>query len=779
MTSRSSVSICIIVLLTSCTTSEPGQDESDNDTAVLIDAGGETSEDLGLADATDAQDNEPGDDTGEQTDGDGTDDPIETEDADTDPGETVDAPTDLEEVSDLTVLDPEVSSDSFEVDSISDEPDVAPDDVASEPDVVPDDVASEPDVVPDDGGAEPDVNPCDDVTCGTNALCLRGSCICKRGFHGDPYDECTPRCSFYGCGIHATCQDDDNCACDPGYAGPARTGCVLADACKTAPTPGSVAQLIHEGSGALVRPTTGPFDIMSSITSPDDCQGGKIDIVILGEGYEDVDLERFEYDAQIWLDDFLVQRPYDRYLGAFNVWTVPLASAGHIAVGDNADSDTRYRLALNSAGNGIQLPGKSSDEWDEMEEAVFDALDHVSRNTVHRYPNDGESHENLALQTVVVMLVLKPTCGSYDNPSVACDSYSGYARALENPDSNEVVRVAIARNRLHEFGHAFGLLADEYRSDDFQDKCLASGYADGYNPGTWDIRTVNNYAYASYGTELPWQHLLYGAGLNDQAGLIGAYEGANTCWEGAWRSEFRCLMNGRHGNNDSCHPDGGVNLRQADFCNWCEEIISMRIYEKVGWLDDDDPWVDWVDDWRPAYWSKRNIRLPNNGMPIEDSCSVLKDFEPPPTGVPCEGHTNAECVDNTIAPKCGWTTAGGFSYCTRTCTDDSDCGDLFNNGCCAMGAVEALCRPAVDPRCMGECVDADGSADADMCDDHDPATSWCGYSTSADIYYCTNSCDDYQLDCMGLFPGGAEWGCCAPGASGTSLCRPASSPKCP
>ena len=768
MATRIGILICLTVLTTACTDSNPRHEASD-DIIVFPDAGGDGVGDLEFSDLAPPQDTGEELDTQSEVDDAEPDDSGSIEDAQLDTTPPEDAPIDSEDTSDPDMGDIEVSTDSNEMDSGSDDP-------GSDTEV-PIDIPDVPDL-PDDTGDEPDISPCADVICGTNAFCSAGNCFCNRAHQGDPYTECTPRCSILGCGDHATCQDDDNCACDPGYSGDPIAGCSLADPCKTAPVDGSVAQLIHRGGGMLVRPTTGMFDYIAPINPPDDCHGGLIDIVILGEGYTDVDLERFEQDAQIWLDDFLVQRPYSRYLGAFNVWAVPLASAGHIEIGANSASQTRYRLALNSSGSGIQLPSTSSDEWDELEEAVFDALGHVSRNTVHRYPNDGDKHDDLAIQTVVVMLVLKPTCGGYDDPSVACDSYSGFARNLVNPRSNEEVRIAIARNRLHEFGHAFGLLADEYRADDFQDKCLSSSYANGYHPGTWDIRTVNNYAYASYGTELPWQHLLYGAGINGQSGLIGAYEGANTCWEGAWRSEYRCLMNGRHGNSDSCHPTGGVNLRQTDFCNWCEELISMRIYEKVGWLDDDDPWADWVDNWRPAYWSKRDIQLPNNGLPIEDSCDVAKVFEPPPTGVPCEGHSDTECEDADIAPRCDWSTSRDFSYCTRPCTDASDCEDLFNNGCCSTSDRGTLCRPAVDPLCMDECLDADGNADADMCDDHVPDTSWCGYSSSADIYYCTHRCDSYQADCLDLFPGGAEWGCCASGAAGTSLCRPWYSPKC-
>jgi hypothetical protein len=263
-----------------------------------------------------------------------------------------------------------------------------------------------------------------------------------------------------------------------------------------------------------------------------------------------------------------------------------------------------------------------------------------------------------------------------------------------------MVRGAIARNRLHEFGHAFALLRDEYRSDTYKD-CTSADYLDGYNPDNWTIRTINNYAYENNAENLPWRHLLYSAGINQTPALAGAYQGAYYCWDGAYRPEYRCLMNGRHGNPDSCHPTGGAGLRQTDFCNWCRELVVMRIYEKVGWLDAADGLLDWTDNWRDNYWIDNPIAAPTAGLPIIDTCGVDVDFEPPPAGVPCEGHTNAECVDDEIAPYCGWSTSTGISYCTRECVTDVECEDLFRNPCCTEGAVRRMCRPESDPRCGG------------------------------------------------------------------------------
>jgi hypothetical protein len=110
---------------------------------------------------------------------------------------------------------------------------------------------------------------------------------------------------------------------------------------------------------------------------------------------------------------------------------------------------------------------------------------------------------------------------------------------------------------------------------------------------------------------------------------VGAYQGAKTCWEGAWRPEYRCLMNGTHGNQDSCHPDGGATLRQTNFCNWCRELVAMRIFHDIGFLSRTNAFQDWTTNYRAKYWAQFPVKLPDRGLPLKDTCGAPVTHQDP------------------------------------------------------------------------------------------------------------------------------------------------------
>ncbi len=399
-----------------------------------------------------------------------------------------------------------------------------------------------------------------------------------------------------------------------GTAGTAGT-----DPCKVASISDSaVASLIHAGSGMIDSPKDHPTTDLGPITSPADCRGGLIDIVIMPEGYQDSELPRFDQDAALWLKEFKALSPFKEFLDAFNVWTVRLPSKEHITT---TGADTLFSMKLTSSGSGVEKP--SAQQLQVVAQAFYEGLRHVPVNRVHK-------SGTLLKQVVGVVLVLDLSCPHFDNPDKECDDFSGWSRNPQDPnDASTEIKVAVARNRMHEFGHALALLKDEYRDDQFDDDCTnASKYA-GYNPSNYAIDNIANYSYSNSATDLPWAHLLHSAGTNSTPDLIGAYQGAFTCWEGAWRPEFRCLMNGTHGNSDSCNPSGGAKLRQDDFCNWCRELVALRIFDSIGLLNAADPFKDWVDSYRAGYWQQYPVTLPNDGMPILDTCGAPVPFEAP------------------------------------------------------------------------------------------------------------------------------------------------------
>lgn len=396
-------------------------------------------------------------------------------------------------------------------------------------------------------------------------------------------------------------------------------GSAPVDPCKIAVAgDSSMATLIHEGSGLIDTPKDHPSTSLVPITPPADCRGGKIDIVIMPEGYKADELGRFDQDAALWLGRFLSLTPFKEYREAFNVWTVRLASNEHISFGGG---DTVFGMSLTSSGSGVETP--TSAALGVMGQGFFKGLDAVPVNRIHK-------QGSLLKQVVGVVLVLNPACTSFSDPTKACDGFSGWTRTPQDPnDATTGVKVAVGLDRMHELGHALSQLKDEYRADQLDDSCLSASKYAGYNPTNYSIDNIGNYSYSNSATDLPWAHLLVGAGVNATPGLIGAYLGSYNCWQGAWRPEYRCLMNGTHGNSDSCNPNGGAKLRQADFCNWCRELAVLRIFDAVGLLSSTDPLADWIADYRSGYWQQHPVTLPNAGMPILDTCGQLKPYEAP------------------------------------------------------------------------------------------------------------------------------------------------------
>ena len=78
-------------------------------------------------------------------------------------------------------------------------------------------------------------DPCKNVSCGTNAYCSNGTCLCNSGYEGNAKSGCTKiyvdPCSGVSCGSYAYCSNGA-CYCNSGYEGDAKAGCTKIDPCK-------------------------------------------------------------------------------------------------------------------------------------------------------------------------------------------------------------------------------------------------------------------------------------------------------------------------------------------------------------------------------------------------------------------------------------------------------------------------------------------------------------------------------------------------------------------
>ena len=346
-------------------------------------------------------------------------------------------------------------------------------------------------------------------------------------------------------------------------------------------TPGGELELVRLGGGTIDAVDT-PWELFVPLER-------RVHVIVLAEGYLDSELDQFRSDVQDWLGEVFALDPYSAFSGAFVVWALPRASAEHVAAADPQTADTAFLVPLTSDGRGI-----SSDvpRTGPTSERVWQVVDAFGLRPTAFYPSGGST--SLQAKTLLAhILVLDPMRGR--------SGLSGRARRLENPsDADEVVSVAIAHGRAHELSHAFARLADEYLDDGH-----SSNGADVTRAG--ESPYVSNVVDSASCATLPWQHLLVGGVINpDTDGLVGAFGNPQS----GYHSELRCLMNGTHDNAATYGGDG--RLRSGDrFCNYCRELVVLRLFERTQILSPEDSMAVWTATYREPYYALYDFQVPD------------------------------------------------------------------------------------------------------------------------------------------------------------------------
>jgi hypothetical protein len=344
-----------------------------------------------------------------------------------------------------------------------------------------------------------------------------------------------------------------------------------------------------------------------------------IDVIILGDGYPDT--AAFEKDVATWIDDFYQVDVYSSFSGAFRVHALFNRSASFAS----RDRDSFYRTSINAdgdveTGNWYKNDG-TDNKWFREQVSASMARFAFNENVYPSSLDDGGDDRvihnqlaNLYSNLVVIMLV---TTGPGQHPSGrTCDI---------SLSQNRKVNISIAAYSLHEFGHGFAYLEDEYISTRGSD-------ASRHNPSAKSIFTLSNLSFSDRLEESLWLHLSPWGKFRRQAAGTAASPIVGWLWRGGeadekvWHSEYKCLMNGTHENytysSTEVLADGqaGANLRSRHrYCLWCREIVVMRILEKTGQLKaNDDPsdinekgktWYQkWVSDWRNVVWDFFDVR---------------------------------------------------------------------------------------------------------------------------------------------------------------------------
>ena len=232
----------------------------------------------------------------------------------------------------------------------------------------------------------------------------------------------------------------------------------------------------------------------------------KIDVAIVAEGYTAEEMDMFYADAQTAMEAILKHEPFGQYKERLNFVAV----------------------ALESQDSGVSVPGEG--EWkDTALKAHFNTFYMDRYLTTLRLKN---MHDKLCGVPYEHIVILANT-DTYGGGGI----YNSYTlTTAHHPAFKPVV--------VHEFGHSFAGLADEYYYDD--------QYVEYYYPGTepWEqnITTLADF-------ESKWKDML-------DAGEAELLEGAGYQSKGVYRPAMDCRM---HTNR----PDS--------FCPVCQRAIARII----------------------------------------------------------------------------------------------------------------------------------------------------------------------------------------------------------
>ena len=245
---------------------------------------------------------------------------------------------------------------------------------------------------------------------------------------------------------------------------------------------------------------------------------GKIDLVFLPEGYTAAEMDKFDADARRFMEALFETSPFNAHRNDFNVWGVHLISE------DSGTDKSGEGIYLNTALNsGFYTFGLNRYLTTPDMKSIRDAVWNV--------PCDA-----------IFILVNSPTYGGGG-------MYNFYA--IGTADNARTIGVFV-----HEFGHSFAGLGDEYFSSEV-------AYNDFYilNVEPWEpnLTTLVDFdtkwkAMLTAGTPIPTPV------EEPYAGKTGVFEGGGYMSKGIYRPMNHCMMRD-----------------MAPFCPVCERSIKRMI----------------------------------------------------------------------------------------------------------------------------------------------------------------------------------------------------------
>jgi hypothetical protein len=246
----------------------------------------------------------------------------------------------------------------------------------------------------------------------------------------------------------------------------------------------------------------------------------KVDIVILPEGYTGQELGQFISDCKQFANHLFEFEPYKTNQEKFNIRAVlaPSQESGSDIPADNTWKKTLMNTTF----------------------YTFDS---------ERYcmTTDSKSVRDLAANAPYDQIYILVNHPKYGGGAI----YNDYSVSV---NSNEMV----AKIFVHEFGHGFAGLGDEYYTDDV---AYSEFYQMNVEPWEPNITTLTNF-------DAKWKNLVDKKTLvptpNEERykGITGVFEGGGYSAKGIYRPSYDCLMNTFKGNV---------------FCEVCQKSIQEMI----------------------------------------------------------------------------------------------------------------------------------------------------------------------------------------------------------
>lgn len=538
------------------------------------------------------------------------------------------------------------------------------------------------------------------------------------------------------------------------------------------PTPGTTSQPL------LVR----PGDVLGTTPIVGGGTGG-VNIAILAEGYTEGELGQFHADAEAMAAALANHPSYAAFAGQLNIW----------------------RIDVRSRDTGIDDPNSGA-----VRDTAFDTSFGVGDN--HRCIWFGTSAGASAARDLAssvgadfaAVIVNTPIYGGCAGGNLLT-TYRGNPEVL-----------------AHELGHAVFGLADEYVEES---RCGAYSPAPNVSP-TFERET------------LPWSDMVDTNQLPtpDSAGpgVLGAYEGAQYCAHGRYRSAHNCLMRelggpmcpicqremqrvfsgapggGGHGGNGGGGGSGGEGGEGGDGCvglqctpTGCGNGVCAPGVEDSYTCPPDCPATcgNGVCDYQETHAecpSECNDFCGDGqcAPDVEDSYNCLSDCPQVCGNGMCDnGETCTECPSECpCAPGCG---NGVCEPSESSYTCWGDCPAVCGNGTCDNGETQLgcpgecgaicgdnYCSPGVEgwASCPGDCpaVCGNGSCDGESCyacpGDCGACPAACGNGSCE----TGESCATCAQDCGTCAPGCGNGTCGAGETCGTcpTDCGTCSTPAC-